>query len=540
MSPDLKVVKTGSQILTVLIRVLLIVPHALIISISALIGMFSKSKKGVDNLPPIRHEILLMSATEIAAKIREQVITSSEVVKIFIERIHEVDPFINAVISRRFDEAVEEARLVDAIIANGAANFAQQPFLGVPFTGKDSIPVKGLVLTGGIYSRANEIAAEDAPVTKLLKDSGAICLGITNVPETTFWYDSHNTIFGRTNNPYDLTRIPGGSSGGQAAILSAAGSVFGNGGDAAGSIRLPSYFCGIFGHKATPITINRDMMYPPLGGSREKFLSFGPMCRYAKDLVPMFKVMAGEERVKRYNLRLDEPVDLSSLKVFYMEETNDLMASPMNEEMRESLVSVAKHFETLGCKVQKVSIPQLRYSLALFLENMKSTDLPSQSETMTDFNGKVNLGTEILKACFSKSNHTSSCLLFVAFQELILARNKDERFIRMRDELKQLFEDMLLDDGIFLYPTLNEAAIKHRTTFLKCNNPAIYTGVFSVLEMPATQCPIGLNRDGLPKGLQVITAPFQDRLSLAAAAEIERKFGGWVPPCKVDLPPHNV
>jgi fatty acid amide hydrolase 2 len=497
--------------------------------------MCSSSQKGEDLLPPIRHEILLMSATEIAKRIRERKITSSDVVKIFIDRIKEVDPFINAVIDRRFDEAMREARLVDAIIESGMADFSAQPFLGVPFTGKDSIPVKGLVVTGGIYSRANEIASEDAPVTRLLKDSGAICVGITNVPETTFWYDSNNTIFGRTNNPYDLTRIPGGSSGGQAAILAAAGSVFGNGGDAAGSIRLPSYFCGIFGHKATPATIDRSMLYPPVGSYREKFLSFGPMCRYAADLVPMFKVMAGKEKIARYNLRLDLPVDLKSMKVFYMTETNDPMASPMDKELKESLVQVVKHFESIGCKVQRVTIPQLRHSLAIFLENMKSPDLPSQSETMTDFNGKVNLGSEILKACFSRSNHTSSCLLFVALQELILGKNQNERFVRMREELKQDLEEMLMDDGIFLYPTLNEAAIKHKTTVLKCSNPAIYTGIFSVLEMPVTQCPIGLNSQGLPKGLQIVTAPYQDRLSLAAAAEVERIFGGWVPPCHIDL-----
>lgn len=486
-------------------------------------------------MPPIRNQLLLTSAVDIARMIRERKVTSEEVVRTFIQRIQEVDPFINAVISRRFEEAIREAQHVDVLISNSCADFDRQPFLGVPFTGKDSIPVKGLVLTGGIFTRAKEIATEDAPVTKLLKDSGAICLGITNVPETTFWFDSHNTIFGRTNNPYDLTRIPGGSSGGQAAILSAAGSVFGNGGDAAGSIRLPSFYCGIFGHKATPITINRDTMYPPIGGGREKYLSFGPMCRYAKDLVPMFKVMAGAERVKQYNLRLDEPVDLSSLKVFYVEEAVDPLATPIDWELKESVISAAKHFESLGCKVQKVVIPQFRHSLSIFLENMKSQDLPSQSETMTDFNGKVDLWKELLKACFSRSNHTASCLLFVAFQELILKKNKDERFVRMRQELKQLLEEMLLDDGILLYPTSNEPAIKHKTTFLKCNNPAIYASVFSVLEMPATQCPLGLNRQGLPNGVQIISAPFQDRLSLAAAAELERKFGGWVPPCLVDL-----
>lgn len=198
-----------------------------------------------------------------------------------------------------------------------------KPFLGVPISTKDCIKVKGLLNTSGLYHRKDLRADEDAPVIKQMRDAGAIPFALTNTSELCMWWESVNCVHGRTNNPYDTNRIVGGSSGGEGAIQASAASPFGIGSDIGGSIRMPAFFNGIFGHKPTRFVINSEGQHPkPFCDEQESMLSSGPMCRYAVDLKPMMKVIAVKEKLPL--LRLDEPVDVKKLKVYYQE--NDLGA----------------------------------------------------------------------------------------------------------------------------------------------------------------------------------------------------------------------
>jgi len=501
--------------------------------------LFIPDRKGKDFLPPIKDQLLLMPATEIAKKIRSREVTSQHVVQVFINRIKETNNLVNAVIDSRFEEALEEARQVDKLLDcpnNNIPSIEEKPFLGVPYTGKDSIPVKGMVLTGGIYCRSNVRATEDCPVSRLIHESGAICLGVTNVPESTFWFDSHNMIWGRTNNPYDLSCIPGGSSGGNAAAIAACMAPFGVGGDLAGSIRIPCFYCGIFGHKTTPGIVPSEGQYPDPGDERQKYLSFGPMTRFAGDLIPMLKAMANKESLKRHLPDIESPVKLSSLKVFYMEDLGDPFCTPVNHEVRQKLREAVSHMkDVIGCEVIPIKIPQLRHAMNIFFENMKVEGYPTHGQTLTDYQGSVTGWWEFLKGLFGCSKYTMSSLAFVIYQDLFLHIPRQEKFIEMRAYLKSHLSSLLSGNGVLFFPTHPEPAIKHRTTILKSHNAATYTGVFSVLELPVTQCPLGLSSHGLPIGIQVISAPFQDRLTLAVAQEMERRFGGWVPPSCVDI-----
>ena len=181
----------------------------------------------------------------------------------YVERMNLVQPYINAVVQHRGDEAIEEAKQYDKKIQHELAgnppidgiSVLSLPLLGVPFTVKDSISIKGLSLTAGLYARKGVVAEEDAAVVLNLRKAGAIPIAVTNVPEFLLWWDSCNNIYGRTNNPYDKSRIAGGSSGGEAALIAAAGTVCGMGTDIGGSIRIPAFCCGVFGHKPTPFII---------------------------------------------------------------------------------------------------------------------------------------------------------------------------------------------------------------------------------------------------------------------------------------------
>src|SRR5262245_36081292 len=188
------------------------------------------------------------SASALAEAIRSKEVSSLEVVKAFLARIAEVNPKLNAVFQIQTEKAMAQAREADAALARGEV---KGPLHGVPMTIKDSFDTAGVISTAGTKGRSQYVPTEDATVVARLKAAGAILLGKTNTPELTLAWETDNLVYGRTNNPYDLSRTPGGSSGGAAALIAAGGTPFDIGTDTGGSIRLPSHFCGIAGIRPT-------------------------------------------------------------------------------------------------------------------------------------------------------------------------------------------------------------------------------------------------------------------------------------------------
>jgi amidase len=193
-------------------------------------------------------ELARLTATEVAALIRERKVSALEVTNACIARIEQVNPRLNAVVSSRFDDARRDAERADADLARGARI---GPLHGVPMTLKDSFDTAGLKSTYGTTGRATFVPDADATVVARLKAAGAILLGKSNTPEFTWSFETNNLVFGRTNNPWDVSLSPGGSSGGAAAIVAAQGVPFDIGTDTGGSIRVPAHFCGIAGLKPT-------------------------------------------------------------------------------------------------------------------------------------------------------------------------------------------------------------------------------------------------------------------------------------------------
>ena len=194
----------------------------------------------------------------------------------------------------------KEAKLIDTQLENGTldTNYLNAPFLGVPFTNKELIGVKGLNFSAGQVLRKNKKAKDDAQVVKLMRKAGAIPLGVTITSELGFWFESSNHVYGQSKNPYDPRRIVGGSSGGEGAIISACGSPIGIGSDISGSIRMPAFFNGIFGHKPTNGLISNVGTYPPLTEQQEFMCTNGPLAKYADDLDLMLDVLAGDDKSK--------------------------------------------------------------------------------------------------------------------------------------------------------------------------------------------------------------------------------------------------
>jgi fatty acid amide hydrolase 2 len=194
----------------------------------------------------------------------------------------------------RFDAARREADVADARIASGGDEL---PLLGVPCTIKESFAVKGMPNCAGLLARRDHRAETTAPSVQRLIDAGAIPLGLTNISELTLWCESDNRVYGRSSTPYDSSSAAGGSSGGEGAAVGSGASPFGLGSDIAGSIRIPAFFCGVFGHKPSNGLVPHTGSYPVPHGEAKRLLGFGPLARRAEDLMPVLRILSGPDGV---------------------------------------------------------------------------------------------------------------------------------------------------------------------------------------------------------------------------------------------------
>ncbi|CAG4951952.1 unnamed protein product [Colias eurytheme] len=493
-------------------------------------SIFSYCRK--KKIPPIHYDILKQPAIEVARKIRNKEITSVEVLEACIKRIIDVNSALNCLIENRYDEALKEAKEADSYIRSGIKSEEQllkeKPFLGVPFTTKDSISVKGLHNTAGIYSARHNIADNDAKVIKLLRDKGAIIIGITNVPELCLWWESYNKIYGRSNNPYDTTKIVGGSSGGEGALQAAAGSCFGIGSDIGGSIRMPAFFNGIFGHKPTRKIVSNDGQFPEVQSEQEDAcLAIGPMTRHAVDLKPLLNIISGENG---YKLKLDQPVDMRKLKVYYQTNNHAPLTDPVDHEIASALKKVIRFFETKHeVTAAQTNITLLQKSTPIWYASTASEKKIS-SYIMEDGDGSDQaIIKEIIKSICGRSDKTLVILLTALADNVDLKSDAYRENRMLAEKLENMFKEMLGEDGVFIFPTHPTAALYHNEPLFRPYNFS-YTSIFNSLGFPATAVPLGLNRSGLPIGVQVIANHNNDRLCLAVAEELEKEFGGWVEP----------
>ncbi|GIY11313.1 fatty-acid amide hydrolase 2-B [Caerostris darwini] len=273
-------------------------------------------------LPPIDNKILLLSATELAEKIRKRQLSCEEVMKAYVERSRQIHPYINAAVDNRYEDALNDAKNVDKFLASGVKSeddiARDTPLLGIPFTCKEAIGVKGMKQSCGLTRFKDHLAEEDSDTPALYRKAGGIPVTVTDVPELCMWWESSSHVSGLTKSPFDVTRTVGGSSGGEGAIITSGGAVIGIGNDMAGSIRIPSAFCGIYGHKPSRGVISNWGTFPFCQYKLEKedrsidFVSTGPMCRYVQDLPLLVKILSDNDQ----RLQLQEKVKYLTCYLF--------------------------------------------------------------------------------------------------------------------------------------------------------------------------------------------------------------------------------
>src|SRR5256712_10993731 len=239
-------------------------------------------------------DIVFCSTTQVAAAIRAGGVSATEVLEAHLAQIATHNPVLNAVVTMDAEQAHKRAREADKALARGEV---WGPLHGVPFTLKDAHATAGMRTTTGFPPLANYVPQEDSTVTARLKAAGGILIGKTNVPVMLADYQSNNPIFGRTKNPWNIERTPGGSSGGAAAALASGMTPFEIGTDLAGSIRIPTHFCGLFGLKPTEQRVPLTGLIPGLPTPRSvRIMScIGPMARTVEDLALLYAIIAGPD-----------------------------------------------------------------------------------------------------------------------------------------------------------------------------------------------------------------------------------------------------
>ncbi|MCG8505334.1 MAG: hypothetical protein MI755_12055, partial [Sphingomonadales bacterium] len=332
--------------------------RTLIKQISTIVGATVMSGSGISRAQSASSELGFMSAGELAALLRSGDISSVELTQYFIERIENYDQILNAVVVRDFERALEAAVEADRMLARGSV---RGPLHGLPMTIKESYDIAGLPTTWGIPQAANNIAQADAVVVQRLKNAGAHFLGKTNVPINLGDFQSYNAIYGTTNNPWDTTRTPGGSSGGAAAAVAAGLTGLESGSDIGGSIRNPAHFCGVYGHKPTLGIISSRGHQPPgvpPSPQHPDLAVLGPLARSAEDLAASLDIVAGPDILNAPGWRLDLPAArMSSLSELRVAIWPDDPNSPVATEISDRVQEIGRVLANLGATVSDTARP---------------------------------------------------------------------------------------------------------------------------------------------------------------------------------------
>lgn len=469
-------------------------------------------------------DVLTVSGTELARRVREGETTSRALVEAHLAQIAKVNPGLNTYVHLRAEAALAEADAADKVIDKTppASRSKLPPFHGVPCSIKETFALAGFPQTGGMVSRKELIQQADAVTVQRYRAAGAIPLGITNTSELAMWMESFNKAYGRTGNPYDLKRTCGGSSGGEGAAVGSGTAPFGLGSDIGGSIRLPSFFCGIFGHKPSPGLVPNDGQFPIAEGEALNYQCTGPMTRRHEDLEPLLRILAADKASE-----IGDPASVSFSDMTVHVVTGDGLWK-VDPELAAAQQRAADVLAARGARIVRTTIPQLKRGFDIWSAMLAAESTPFRTQLAEG--GEFHAWKEIGKLVRRKSEHTFPAVGLAVIErvpEMMPTRSRKQvaAGLALRDEV----EALLAGNSVILYPPYPHPAPKHNQPLL----PPLrftYTAIWNVMLTPITQVPLGLSSQGLPLGVQVIGARGQDHRTLAVAKVLEEDFGGWVPP----------
>jgi len=469
----------------------------------------------------------LLSAREIAAQIRRKAVSPVEVARAHLDRIERLNPKLNAFVDCQPEAVLAQARDAEKAILRRDKDKEKDelgPLHGVPVSIKSSIDVAGHLCEAGTRLRAGHIAAEDAPLVARLRAAGAVILGVTNAPELLMAWETDNLLYGRTNNPWDLTRTAGGSSGGEASAIAAGLSAGGVGSDGGGSIREPAHFCGICGLKPTPGRIPSTGHFPKSGGPFVLIGVVGPMARTVEDLRMLFEVMAGwddgDPCSAPVEVREVHEEVIRSMNIGFFEDDG---RTPVTKETKSAVNRAASLLLSCGFHVESFRPEGLEQARRLWweffgraggmiLEPLLRGHESELSPLLREFRGWTN----------GEPPHTGESLLAAWLG---------------RDEVREKILLQMRKYPVLICPAAAIPAFRHgerewlvEGKTVKYLDAWSYCEWFNLLGFPAAVVPMGYSDEGLPIGVQIVGRPWQEEIVLEVAAKLEEERGPWAAP----------
>lgn len=476
----------------------------------------------------------LASATTLAEMIAARQLSSRELLDHYLWRADQLNSDLNAIVTFDVERAHEQARAADEATA---ANAATGPLHGLPITVKDAIATEGIRSTGGATELADHVPTADAPVVAAVKQAGAVVFGKTNLPRWSGDVQAYNEMFGATNNPWDLTRGPGGSSGGASAAVSAGLTAFEIGTDIGGSVRLPAHFAGVCGHKPSfGIIPQRGYVSHVTGGTTDADVNvFGPLARTVGDLELLLDVMAQPrpDHAPAWKLALPPPRH-DELSDFRIAAWLDDPICPVASDIGGLLEGATSAIEAAGALVDRTARPDVR------LQRVWDVGMPLISAATTPSRTEEQFSKQLRDADDRSLDQQGR----MRAQASVLRHRDWLLLTEQREADRRRWADFFTRYDVLLCPVAASPAFEHvhtgglysRTITIdgKARQYAdliAWTSFIGYVHLPSTVVPIGLTPNGLPVGIQVVAPFLEDRMALAIAREIEQLLGGTqVPP----------
>ena len=467
------------------------------------------------------NDLTLLSASEMAKRIREKKISPVELAEAHLSKIEKLNAKLNAFVQVEPERVRSAASAAEASVMRGEP---LGPLHGVPISVKSCIEIAGMKCEAGSRLRSGLIATKDAPLVSRLKQAGAIVLGTTNTPELLMAWETDNSLYGRTNSPWDPERTPGGSSGGEAAAIGARMSAGGVGSDGGGSIRVPAHFSGICGLKPTPGRTPATGHFPPSGGPFALIGVVGPMARTVADLQLLFEVMQGPDDgdtcAAPVSVHWPSENELERLKIGYFEEDG---RTPVAGEIRNAVRTAADALRQAGFEVEPFRPQGLEEARQLW---MKFFVKCAGMLISPMFKGREQDQSPILREFLEWS----------AAEPELTGASLLEAWIR-RDVLRGELLAEMQKYPILLCPPAAIPAFRHGERRWQIEGKPVnyldawsYAEWFNLLGNPAAVVPVSRSSAGLPLGVQIVGRPWQEEQVLQVSAVIGRACGGWKAP----------
>ena len=476
----------------------------------------------------------LKSATALAVAIKNKKIASRELLDVYLARIERHNGAINAVVTHDAVSARKQADALDAALARGES---KGPLHGLPITIKDTFETIAFGTTAGAEMYRDHVSASNADAVQRLVDAGAVIVGKTNTPYLAGDVQSYNGLFGTTNNPWDLTRTPGGSSGGAAAAVASGMTAFELGSDIGGSIRTPAHFCGIYGHKPSYGLIGlRGHVPGPPGTLGAADLSVaGPLARSADDLALLLNILAGPNRLESVAWRLDLPRPRrEKLKEYRVALWLDEAAFPLDDAVRTALLGAVDALRKADVAIDESARPAFKLIDAFRTYTRLLWPLMFAGVPDKAFDEYVATAEKI---------STDDQSLSAQFYRLATSRHRDWlRANEARARYRVAMAEFFTQYDVLLMPVTPTPAFRHdhspnmlERTLLVNGKPRPYFDNFfwislaTLAYLPVTVAPIAQSQ-ALPVGMQIVGPYLEDHTTIKFASLMKNLIGGFKPP----------